>query len=266
MKERLAPFYEASKEEAYRRKEIESVEWLERIISGVEPAPSMASTISRDRDVSVIAEHKRRSPSEGDIRPGSHVGWIAEQYQLGGAAALSILTQEKNFGGTMADLAEARAACSLPILRKDFISEEYQLYQAKAYGASAVLLIAGGLEASKLCTLKEEANDIGLECLVEVHDEEDLEIAMECQPDLIGINNRNLSTLEVDLETTRQLVGYMPSDVPLIAESGYKVTNREHIVELRELKVDGVLIGTDLMTQDNPAQVLSDWLATSHSS
>jgi indole-3-glycerol phosphate synthase len=266
MKDRLAPFYQASSDEAARRKETEPLERLERIISAMEPGSGLVSAISGNQDVSVIAEHKRKSPSEGDIRPDSSIARIAEQHQLGGAAALSVLTQEKNFGGALEDMAEARSASTLPVLRKDFISDEYQLYQAKAYGAEAVLLIAGGLSVSQLCNLQEEASDIGLDCLVEIHDEQDLEIAMECLPDMIGINNRNLATLEVDLDTTHQLIGHIPGDVPVVAESGYKVTHREHFAELRKLKVDGVLVGTDLMIQDNPAQALSDWLSTDSSS
>ncbi len=160
----------------------------------------------------------------------------------------------------MEDLTVAAEASSLPILRKDFISDEYQLYQARAYGAAAALLIVGGLEQNRLRSLQEEASDIGLECLVEVHDGEELDRAMDLYPAILGINNRNLVTMAVDLGTTRELIEQVPKGIPVVAESGYSVRDPQHIAELRELSVNGVLIGTALMREKEPAEALAAWL------
>jgi indole-3-glycerol phosphate synthase len=149
----------------------------------------------------------------------------------------------------------------LPILRKDFIDDEYQLYQAKAYGADAVLLIAGGLDDRQLRNLQREASDIGLDCLVEVHDEPELHRALETAPKLLGINNRDLTTLEVDRETTRRLSDLVPEGIPIVAESGYDVKQPGHIIELEKLGVQAVLMGTALMRSDDPAKDLAEWLA-----
>jgi len=200
--------------------------------------------------------------SQGDIRPGSDVASTVKMYEQGGATAISILTQVTYFGGRAEDLTEANFATELPILRKDFIRTEYQLYQARALGADAVLLIVAGLTKSELENLYEEADAIGLDCLVEVHDEEDLETALEIGPQLLGINNRNLATLEEDIDTTRHLISEVPQGVIVIAESGYSTRKPEHIKELRELGVDAVLMGTSLMREDDPAEALKNWLAT----
>ncbi|HWI71107.1 MAG TPA: indole-3-glycerol phosphate synthase TrpC, partial [Baekduia sp.] len=161
--------------------------------------------------VSIIAEHKRRSPSAGEIRAGVTVTEIAQAYERGGAAAISILTEGPHFGGTLADLEEARAATGLPILRKDFIVDAYQVYEAAVAGADAILLIVAALEPTDLMTLHHEALALDLDVLVEVHDEEELEAALEViDADVIGINNRNLTDFTVDVERTYELL----SDVP----------------------------------------------------
>jgi indole-3-glycerol phosphate synthase len=188
--------------------------------------------------------------------------WTVEQYQQGGAVAISVLTLETGFGGKLEDLAEARSAVDLPLLRKDFISTPYQLHEAKARGADAALLIVAGLSDADLLCLHEEANDIGLDALVEVHDEQELSRALEVNPRLIGINNRNLRTMEIDLGTTRNLVEKVPDGITVVAESGYDVRNPEHMRELRTLGVGAVLIGTALMREENPAEVLSDWMGS----
>ncbi len=144
---------------------------------------------------SVIAEYKRRSPSAGDIRPDASVADVVRAYDRGGAAALSILTEERHFGGSLEDLREARAATDLPILRKDFTIDPYQLYEAKAYGADAVLLVVGSLKVRDLGELHAIADDLDLDAIVEVHDEEELECALEIDCDVVGINNRDLGRL-----------------------------------------------------------------------
>lgn len=263
----LAPYYDAARSEAAQRERELSQESLDigvvvqRTLGG--QVWGLAEKISCNPDVSVIAEHKRCSPGEGDIRPYSDIEWTIDQYRQGGATALSILTQHKHFGGMMTDISSAyRADAGLPILRKDFIDNEYQLHEAKGFGADAVLLIVAGLPESQLRRLQREAQIIKLDTLVEVHDEAELGRALDIEPALVGINNRDLRTLAIDLQTARNLRPKIPGDVPVVVESGYDVTNADHIRELRALEVDAVLMGTSLMRQDNPAQALADWLAT----
>lgn len=260
MSERLQGFYEASRAEAAERMDLTPLGELERIISAQKPSPSLAEAVGSSNDVAVIAEYKRKSPDiDADIHNPASVYWTAQQYRDGGAAAVSVLTQMEHFGGSVSDLADARAASGLPILSKGFVSEEYQLYESKAYGASAVLLIAGGLKEVQLASLLGEAEDIGLECLVEVHDESELETANEMFSHMIGINNRNLDTMGIDMSVTERLIKHIPNDVPAVALSGYDAGNPEHMAGLRELKADGVIVGTSLMQTDNPAGALSSW-------
>ena len=200
--------------------------------------------------LSLIAEFKRRSPSAGEIRPGAGVGEVVSAYERGGAAALSVLTEERSFGGSLDDLRAARAASSLPILRKDFIVDPYQLYEAAVHGADAVLLIVAALEEGLLASLASEARMLDLDCLVEVHDERDLERALVIDADVIGINNRNLHDLSVDLETTAELIVDVPAGKTVVSESGYD--HPEQLAELERIGVDAVLIGESLMRAADP--------------
>ena len=200
--------------------------------------------------LSVIAEFKRRSPSGGEIAPGATVADVVAAYERGGAAALSVLTDERNFGGSLDDLRAARAACGLPILRKDFIVDQYQLYEAVVNGADAVLLIVGALDDELLRALFQEAIQLDLDCLVEVHDEEELERALEVDVDVIGINNRSLQDLRVDLETTAKLIIDVPAGKTVVAESGYD--RWEQLQELERIGCDAVLIGETLMRSGDP--------------
>lgn len=260
MSESLAPYYVAAQNEALVREQSMPLQALEQIISELRiQEPQFTETLLLSDGVAVIAEHKRRSPSEGDIDPDSDVAWRVEQYRRGGALALSILTQEKHFNGSMEDLIEARDAqagrkVALPILRKDFISTPYQLYEAKAFGADAALLILAGLTDVQFRHLHQEATDIGLDCLVEVHSREDLDRALQVSPPLIGINNRNLRTMKVDRTITQQLVGEVPAYSTVVAESGYD--KPEAIAELQSLGADAVLVGGALMRTDDPAAKL----------
>jgi indole-3-glycerol phosphate synthase len=168
----------------------------------------------------VIAELKRRSPSKGEIRPDFDAVACARAYAAAGAAALSVLTDERFFGGSLALLAEVREAVSLPLLRKDFILDAYQVDEARVYGADAVLLIAAALDASALRSLAAHAESLGMDALVEVHDERELEAALAAGADLIGINNRDLRTFQVDLGVTERLAGKIPEGCIVVAESG----------------------------------------------
>jgi len=195
--------------------------------------------------LSVIAEHKRSSPSAGVIRADLELADVVSSYERGGAAALSVLTEETWFAGSLADLLAARTAASLPILRKDFIVDEYQVYEAAAAGADAILLIVAAMEVGPLANLQALAHRLGLATLVEVHDAEELRVALEIGAQTIGINNRNLSTLAVDIETTYQLLPQIPPGVVKVAESGFRT--RAELERLAAAGLDAVLIGEALM-------------------
>jgi len=209
--------------------------------------------------LSLIAEFKRSSPSAGEIRPGAGVGEIVRAYEEGGAAAISVLTEEGSFGGSLADLREARAATDLPILRKDFIVEPYQLYEAAAAGADAVLLIVAALDVEDLEHLYEEAREIDLDCVVEVHDEGELETALELDAGVLGINNRNLDTLSVDVATTFRLMPDVPAGKTVVSESG--IDGPEQLEELAMVGVDAILVGEWLMRAEDPADAIHSLLA-----
>jgi indole-3-glycerol phosphate synthase len=206
--------------------------------------------------LSLIAEFKRRSPSAGDIHAGADVESVVAAYERGGAAALSILTDRRNFGGTLEDLRAARGSSGLPILRKDFIVDPYQLLEAAASGADAVLLIVAALEDETLAALHEEARVLDLDCLVEVHDEPELERALELGVDVIGINNRNLHDLSVDVEITAELITAVPAGKTVVSESGFR--SRQQLEELERIGVDAVLIGETLMRGGDPEAVIRE--------
>ncbi len=200
--------------------------------------------------LSIIAEFKRRSPSAGEISAVANVAEQVGAYERGGAAALSVLTDEQHFGGSLEDLRGARAACSLPILRKDFIVDPYQLVEAAVNGADAVLLIVRALEDVELREMYEGARSLDLDCLVEVHDGEELERALQLDADVIGINNRNLDEGEVDVATTYELMPDVPAGKTVVAESG--ISSRAELEELERVGVDAVLIGSALMSSVDP--------------
>jgi len=200
--------------------------------------------------LSLIAEFKRRSPTAGEIRAGADLAEVVAAYERGGAAALSILTEEHHFGGSLEDLESARQRCSLPILRKDFTVDTYQLYEAVVSGADAVLLVVPALEDSELAELYEEARALDLDCVVEVHDEDDLERALAVEADVIGINNRNLHDLTLDVSTTHELMTQVPAGKTVVAESGYET--REQLEELERIGADAVLMGETLMRAEDP--------------
>jgi len=200
--------------------------------------------------LSLIAEFKRRSPSAGDISASAAVPAQVGAYERGGAAALSVLTDERHFGGSLDDLRAARDACDLPILRKDFIVDPYQLYEAAVNGADAVLLIVRVLDDRLLAGLYREARELDLDCLVEVHDVEELKRALELDADVIGINNRNLDEGTVDIATTYELMPDVPAGKTVVAESG--ISSRAELEELERVGVDAVLIGGALMGAADP--------------
>ncbi len=207
--------------------------------------------------LSVVAEFKRRSPSAGEIRPGATVEEVLSAYQRGGAAALSILTEEANFGGSLEDLIAARSVSELPILRKDFIVDHYQLVESAVAGADAVLLIAAALEPSQLESLYSSASSLDLDVLVEVHDEQELATVLELiDPELIGINNRDLRDFSVDVERTHALLADIPAGKTVVSESG--LYERAQLEELERVGVDAVLIGERLLASGDPRAALEE--------
>ena len=198
--------------------------------------------------LSVIAEHKRRSPSAGEIRAGSNVSEIVAAYERGGAAALSVLTEHAHFGGSLEDLREARAASDLPILRKDFIVDPYQVYESAAAGADAILLIVAALDRDELSELHALARSLDLDVLVEVHDERELARALEVDAHVIGINNRDLTDFTVDVERTFELLTDVPAGKTVVSESGF--SSREELDELERVGVDAALVGESLMRSE----------------
>jgi indole-3-glycerol phosphate synthase len=206
----------------------------------------------------IIAELKRRSPSKGEIRPGFEPVDCARAYEDGGAAALSVLTDEHYFGGHLDYLEKVRRAVALPLLRKDFVVDRYQLYEARLRGADAVLLIVsafpGAAGADSLATLRRAARGLGLDVLVEVHDEAELEVALGIEADLIGVNNRDLRTFDVDLGTTERLAARVPEGVAVVAESGIFTT--EHLERLEAAGAHAFLVGESLMREPDVALAL----------
>jgi indole-3-glycerol phosphate synthase len=195
--------------------------------------------------VSIIAEHKRRSPSAGAIREGATVEEIVTAYERGGAHALSVLTDGPHFGGSLDDLRAARAATTLPVLRKDFIVDRYQLYESVCAGADAVLLIVAALHPRDLHDLHREARALDLDVLVEVHDEDELAVALDIEADVIGINNRDLTDFTVDVERTYELLSDVPAGKTVVSESGF--SHRDEIEALDRVGIDAVLVGEMLM-------------------
>jgi len=195
--------------------------------------------------LSLIAEHKRHSPSAGLIREGVALEQVVEAYERGGARALSILTEGPSFHGSLADLKSAHAASTLPLLRKDFIVDVYQVTESLAAGADAILLIVAALTPAELSTLYDAARAAGLAVLVEVHDAHELERAAAVGAEIIGINNRDLATLEVDTARTFELLPGVPAGATVVAESGF--STRVELDELERAGVDGVLVGEALM-------------------
>jgi indole-3-glycerol phosphate synthase len=236
---------DAAREDVARRRQAVPLATLEQQAAGSREDRPFSEALTRP-GISVIAEHKRRSPSAGEIRSGATVTDIVRAYELGGAAAVSILTEERHFGGSLDDLREARAASDLPILRKDFVVDPYQVYESAVAGADALLLIVAAVNDDDLALLYGEAVGLDLDVLVEVHDEDELERALDIvDADVIGINNRDLTDFSVDIERTYELLSDVPAGKTVVSESGFHT--REQLDDLERVGVDAVLIGERLM-------------------
>ena len=255
MSERLDELVEATRIRLEERKRARSLGELERLLPDEGIDRPFAEALSRP-GTSVIAEYKRRSPSAGPIREGAAVAEVVQAYERGGAAALSVLTEQDHFGGSLADLEAARAVSDLPVLRKDFTIDPYQLYEAKVYGADAVLLVVGALNDAELGSLFGIARQLELDAIVEVHDEEELSRALEVDADVIGINNRDLVSLAVDLNVTYELLTDVPAGKTVVSESG--IHTRADVEELERVGVDAVLVGEALMRAPDPEAACRD--------
>ena len=240
----LERIVQSTREELERRRRATPLKQLEAALDQRPESRPFGEALARP-GLSVIAEHKRRSPSAGVIREGATVQEIVQAYERGGAAALSVITEGMHFGGSLQDLRDAIAATELPVLRKDFILEPYQLYESAAAGADAILLVVAVLDHDELYELYREARGLDLDVLVEVHDENELERALDVDADILGINNRDLADFSVDIERTYELLSDVPAGKTVVSESGYTIP--EQLEDLDRVGVDAVLIGETLM-------------------
>jgi indole-3-glycerol phosphate synthase len=225
-----------------------------RTREALDPMPAF-----RAEGVSVIAEVKRSSPSRGALASIADPAALAADYEAGGAATISVLTEERRFGGSLQDLRAVRSAVGIPVLRKDFIVTSYQLWEARAAGADLALLIVAALDQSQLESLVERAESIGLTPLVEVHDEEEVDRALAAGATLVGVNARNLRTLEVDRDTFARLAPRIPEGVVRVAESG--VRGPHDVFELAKQGAHVVLVGETLVTGEDPRNAVADLVA-----
>jgi len=231
-----------------------------RLRAGDSPDPLDFLAALQGEDVALIAEVKKASPSKGVIRADFHPERIAETYAENGACCLSVLTDEAYFQGADAYLQAARAASGLPALRKDFTVDEYQLYEARALGADAILLIVSLMDGSQLADYVGLANELQMAALVEVHDADELDRAKRARAQLIGVNNRDLKTFETTLDTTFELLEHMSSDALVVSESG--INHREDVERLAEAGVDAILVGEALMRERDIGAKVRELLGT----
>mgnify|MGYP001028387728 CR=1 FL=1 len=244
------------KREVALKKSIISIQQLESSDLFGKHTISLSEHIKKS--AGIIAEHKRRSPSKAIINNSFSVEEIVKEYEKGGASGISVLTDAKYFGGSLEDLQLARAAVSLPLLRKEFIVDTYQIVEAKSHGADAILLIAAVLTREEIRQLSQFAQSLSLEVLLEIHNHEELEKAMMPSLDLIGVNNRNLNNFETSLTNSFELAASIPNDFVKISESG--INTPEDIQKLKKYGFEGFLVGESFMKSDNPGLALEKFI------
>jgi len=261
------PSYLASIVAAHRamaaadRRDVDQLVARAELVPGGRPFTAALADRSGDGRVAVISEIKRRSPSRGDLAPDLDPASLAAEYELGGAACLSVLTDREFFGGSPADLAAARAACGLPVLRKDFTVSAADVCDARLMGADALLLIVAALSDAELSTFLDLATHLGLSALVEVHDAAELDRALEAGATLVGVNQRNLATFEVDRSLACSLARDLPAGTTKVAESG--IRSADDVVRLAEAGFDAVLVGESLVCSGDRRAAVAG-LAGSH--
>jgi indole-3-glycerol phosphate synthase len=236
--------------EVEERKRLQSIDALERSISFSRTALSMKQFIQNKNKTGIIAEFKRKSPSKGIINGKASAEETTKGYANAGASALSVLTDTPSFGGSNEDLIAARNANSIPIIRKDFTVDEYQIIEAKSIGADAILLIAAVLSSKQIKDFTNFAHSLKLEVLLEVHDEEELKNNLSAEADMIGVNNRNLKTFEVSIDTSKRLASLIPDSAVKVSESGLSLVDT--IIELRKFGYQGFLMGENFMKHQHP--------------
>lgn len=236
-----------------------SVDDLRSRVERIAPARDVFATLSVGVGVKVIAEVKRSSPSKGALAIIADPAGLAIDYAAGGASVISVLTEQRRFGGSLQDLAAVRAAVDIPVLRKDFIVSSYQLWEARAYGADVILLIVAALDQPTLVGLRERAESLGMTALVEVHDEAETERAVEAGARIIGVNARNLKTLEVDRATFARLAPRIPAGIVKVAESG--VRGPHDVLEYGRAGAGAVLVGESLVVGGRPREAVADLIA-----
>jgi len=246
------------REDLGRRRAATPLAELERRAAAAAPALDPLPGFRAAHGVAVIAEVKRSSPSKGALAQIPEPGRLASAYAAGGAAAISVLTEERRFGGTLADLDEVRRSVRTPLLRKDFMVEAYQVTEARAHGADLVLLIVAALDDAQLRDLGQQAHELGMTCLVEVHDAAELERALAADAVLVGVNARNLKTLEVAPRTVTDLLPRIPSGILSVAESG--VAGPDDVVAYVEAGADAVLVGEALVKDGDPEAAVRSFM------
>lgn len=256
MKDILSEIIANKRFEVDLQKQSISLEQLQNSLENTVKQRSLREAL-KSSSSGIIAEFKRRSPSKGWINRKAQAEDIVPGYANAGASAVSILTDEKFFGGNLKDIKDARPLIDIPILRKDFIVDEYQLYQAKIIGADAVLLIAAALKKEELHALAAKAHELGLEVLLEIHSVEELKY-INANMDVIGINNRNLGTFFTDVENSFRLAEQLPSDAVLVSESG--ISDPATVKRLQKAGFKGFLIGENFMKTDNPELALKSFI------
>jgi len=247
-----------TKQTLAERKRSVSLDRIIELAQNQEPARDFAAALSRSGTVNIIAEAKKASPSKGLIRADFDPVTIARCYEENGAGAISVLTEEYFFQGHLDYLKDIRRSVSIPLLRKDFIIDPYQVYEARSAGADAILLIAAVLETSELKTLLHLTQDLGMQALVEVHTAKELKKVLKVQPSIVGINNRNLETFLTDIETTVRLRALIPTSIITVSESG--INTPDDIKHLRSCGIDAFLIGESLMREPDPGLKLGQFL------
>jgi len=230
---------------------------LHERIDAQAPALDAHSFLSRD-EMNVIAEVKRSSPSKGNLAPISDPAALAEKYQEAGAAVVSVLTEQRRFGGSLADLDAVRSRIEIPVLRKDFMVDEYQFLEARAHGADIVLLIVAALSKSQLKDFYDLATELGMASLIEVHTQSELESAMDISPRIVGVNSRNLKTLEVSASVFEELIPTIPSSVIRVAESG--ISTRADVAQAQKAGATAILVGESLVKSGDPISAMRELL------
>jgi len=206
-------------------------------------------------EMKIVSEVKRASPSKGDLGEILQPARLAAQYESGGASVISVLTEERRFKGSIKDFTEVRREVSIPMLRKDFIVTEYQVIESRVLGADLLLLIVAGLSQSQYCDFHQMANELGMDVLVEIHNEEELERALEANPKIVGVNSRNLKTLDVDPRAFDLLLPMIPSEIIKVAESG--ISERSEVAHVQDLGADAILVGETLVRAGDPIAAIS---------